>query len=335
MTFKRKTGMSPTSTAPGALIAIGHALRSAGYCFTSVTPLTHQRVNACHQDIAKAGLHDVFGWSRTFAREALAPDLFALMREAGVLAEAGGRLRATVRASTLGEQMFFHSAYPTTDGDAVFFGPDTYRFVAAIERSLPMLALPPSRIADVGCGAGPAAIAIARRYPDAEVLALDINEAALALTRVNAALAGAGAVSACRSDLLDDVDGEFDLIVANPPYLLDPGKRAYRHGGGKRGAGLSLAIVQAALTRLRPGGALLLYTGVAISGQRDEFLAEIAPLLDIHCAAWRYEELDPDVFGEEVGTPGYEDVDRIAAVWLHATKRWKADEGRTTCANAG
>jgi methylase of polypeptide subunit release factors len=320
MIFDWNTSMPSPFSAPGALIALGQALKSAGYRFTTVTPLTHQRVNARHHEAAGTSLHDVFGWSRPFAREAVAPGLLALMREAGVLVEEGNRLRATVRASTLGEQLVFHSAYPTIADNAVFFGPDTYRFVAAIERSLPALALPPARVADIGCGAGPAAIAIARRYPDADVLALDINEAALALTRVNAALAGAGGVTARHSDLLDDVSGDFDLIVSNPPYLLDPKKRAYRHGGGKRGAGLSLAIVQAALTRLRPGGALLLYTGVAIGGQRDEFLAEIAPLLDRHCSSWRYEELDPDVFGEEVGTPGYEDIDRIAAVWLHATR---------------
>lgn len=313
--------MLPTPTAPGALIALGQALESTGYRFTTVTPQTHQRVQACLEGAPAKNLHDVFGWSRPFAPEMLASGLLELMREAGVLAEKDGQLRATVRASTLGGLTYFHSAYPTIDDDAVFFGPDTYRFIAAIERSLPVLPAPPLRIADIGCGAGPAAIVLARRFPDAEVLALDINEAALALTRVNASLAGASAVAARRSDLLDNVGGDFDLIVSNPPYLLDPHKRAYRHGGGKRGAGLSLAIVEAALARLRPGGALLLYTGVAIAGQEDAFLAEITPLLDLHCSAWRYEELDPDVFGEEVGTPGYEDIERIAAVWLHATKR--------------
>jgi hypothetical protein len=44
-------------------------------------------------------------------------------------------------------------------------------------------------------------------------------------------------------------------------------------------------------------------------------------LLDDACAAWRYEELDPDVFGEEVAAPGYEGIERIRAVWLHAVKR--------------
>ena len=330
MIFDWDTSMSSTSTtttAPDALVALGLALQAAGYRFTTITPLTHQRVNAGSEATAAASLRDIFGWSRPFAQGALAPDLLARMREAGVLAEADGRLRATVRASTLGGLLYFHSAYPTIDDNAVFFGPDTYRFVAAIERTLATLPVSPMRVADVGCGAGPAAIAIARRYPDAEVLALDINEAALSLTRVNAILAGTDTVSARHSDLLDMVDGDFDLIVSNPPYLLDPMKRAYRHGGGERGAGLSLAIVEAALARLRPGGALFLYTGVAIAGDRDDFLAQIGPLLDLHCSDWRYEELDPDVFGEEVGTPGYADIERIAAVWLQATRRRPAAAG--------
>jgi hypothetical protein len=35
---------------------------------------------------------------------------------------------------------------------------------------------------------------------------------------------------------------------------------------------------------------------------------------------WTYRELDPDVFGEELATPGYESVDRIAAVVLTVTR---------------
>ena len=103
--------------------------------------------------------------------------------------------------------------------------------------------------------------------------------------------------------------------------MLDPGERAYRNGGAMRGAQLSLDIVESAMARLRQGGSLLLYTGVAISADQDDFLATIAPMLDAACQAWTYEELDPDVFGEELSTPTYDGVERIAAVWLHAVKR--------------
>jgi SAM-dependent methyltransferase len=313
--------MPLTLNAPKALAALGRELESAGYRFTTVTPATHQRILERDPEAVARDLRDILGWSRPFAPDTLSPQFFAMMREAGVLAATDKGWRATVRASTLGDGVYFHSAYPTSDEDAVFFGPDTYRFMAAIERAFTMLPAAPRRVADIGCGAGPAAIAIARRYPDAEVFALDINDAALALTRVNAEVARAGNVVVQRSNLLDGVGGDFDLIVSNPPYLLDPARRAYRHGGGRYGAGLSVAIVNAAMTRLRPGGTLLLYTGVAMTGPEDAFLADIAPLLDHACTAWRYEEIDPDVFGEEVATPGYEDVERIRAVWLHAVKR--------------
>jgi methylase of polypeptide subunit release factors len=319
--------MSFTLNSPGALVAVGRALKSAGYRFTTVTPATHQRVIARDPGARARDLRGILGWSRPFARETLAPELFALLREAGVLAQVDSGWRATVRASTLADAVYFHSAYPTSDEDAVFFGPDTYRFMAAIERALAMLPAAPRRVADIGCGAGPAAIHIARRFPDADVLALDINDAALALARVNAELAGAGNVTTRRSDLLDGVDGDVDLVVSNPPYLLDPAKRAYRHGGGRHGAGLSVAIVHAAMRRLRPGGSLLLYTGVAMTGPDDAFLAEIAPMLGTACSAWRYEEIDPDIFGEEIAMPGYEDVERIGAVWLHAVKRQHPPEG--------
>jgi 23S rRNA G2069 N7-methylase RlmK/C1962 C5-methylase RlmI len=155
------------------------------------------------------------------------------------------------------------------------------------------------------------------------VLALDINDDALRIANVNAALAGAANLRALHSNLLDCADGQFDLIVANPPYLLDPGERAYRHGGGELGAGLSVDIVRASLGRLAPGGRLLLYTGVAIVDGTDPFLSRITPSLDAAGARWDYEEIDPDVFGEELDEAAYSRpgrrIDRIAAVWLRVS----------------
>jgi methylase of polypeptide subunit release factors len=305
-----------------ALFALGRALEAAHYRFTTITPASHERINARPGNALARDLRGVFGWSRPFDEHAsppaLAPDIVALMRRAGVLDESGGALRSLVRASTLGDRCYFHSAYPTTGDDSVFFGPDTYRFVAAIERELRKLAAPPARVVDIGCGAGPGAVQIARRFPEAEVFAADINPASLALTAINAGLAGARNVTPVASNLLDGIDGEFDLIVSNPPYMRDPDGPTYRSGDGDQ---LSIEIVRTAMARLRPGGSLLLYTGVAISADQDAFLAAIAPLLDTACQAWTYEELDPDVFGEELAKPDYAGVERIAAVWLHAVKR--------------
>jgi methylase of polypeptide subunit release factors len=162
-------------------------------------------------------------------------------------------------------------------------------------------------------------VLLAHALPGAEVLAVDINPAALRFTGVNAALAGV-AVAARRSDLLGGVDGFFDLIVANPPYLVDPASRAYRHGGGPLGAELSLDIVRTACDRLAPGGALLLYTGAAVVNGEDPFRAAATGQLALAGLAWTYEEVDPDVFGEEIAEGAYRDADRIAAVVLTAHK---------------
>lgn len=301
-----------------ALLALGAALRARHYRFTTVTPATQARVLARPASPQTASLRDIFGWSRPFSADAIEPELLACMRAAGVVAERDGLLRSTVRLSTLAGEWLFHSAYPTTGADAVFFGPDTARFVRAMEQTPAPARQPLRRIADIGCGSGAGALALARRFAESEVLAVDINPRALALADVNLRLAGVTNVSCRHSDLLEQVDGVFDLIVANPPYLLDPAERAYRHGGGVLGSGLSLRIVQAAIHRLASGGALWLYTGVAITDGDDPFLRQATALLDEAGLRWSYEEIDPDVFGEELDTPAYAGAERIAAVWLVA-----------------
>lgn len=312
--------MTSTIHDPDALFALGQALQHAGYRFTTVTPATHRRVNDRPGNAQARDLRGVFGWSRPFREDAIPDGILALMRRAGVVREAKDGLCATVRASTIGERLYFHSAFPTRDENAVFFGPDTYRYIAALQRSMETLA-PPGRAVDIGAGSGAGAIEVACRFPGCESIGADINDYALELTAVNARLASCTNVPTAHSDLLDGLAGGFDLVLSNPPYILDPAKLRYRHGGDMHGAGLSVSIVDAALARLNPGGSLLLYTGIAIVDGRDEFLETVRPKLDARCASWTYQELDPDIFGGQLDCEGYEDVDRIAAVWLRATLR--------------
>lgn len=320
---KRAPSVPRSSTLPAAtaaLVRLGRELQATDYRFVTPTPATMIVVNSRPGNERARTLADVFGWNRPFHPALLPEAILGAMRDAGVLEESGTGLRSTVRVSTLGERMYFHSAFPTLDADAVFFGPDTYRFARQLRASVPALAGRVRRCIDVGCGAGAGALELAALCPSASVLASDINPAALALTRVNALLAGAGAVQPHYSDLLANVDGSFDLIVANPPYLLDAAERTYRHGGGALGAGLSLAIVGAAIGRLAPGGTLLLYTASAIVDGVDQLRAELARRLGRAGLAWCYEEIDPDIFNDELHNAAYAGADRIAAVWLTATK---------------
>lgn len=318
---------SADSRRAAALAALLAALAQARYQFRAVTPLTHQRVLAKRRPPA-ADLRDVFGWNLPFLPHAVPEQVMASMMEAGVLRADDGAVRSTVRVASLGRDLFLHSAFPTVEADAVFFGPDTYRFARFVDAALdgaPHSSAPgrPVRILDVGCGSGAGGIAAARRVMarggEVELTLNDINPKAIALSEVNARAAGLPVVLAL-GDALSAVEGDFDLIISNPPYIEDDARRAYRHGGERLGRDLSVRIAADAVKRLAPGGRLLLYTGVAMVDEHDPFLAEVRPLLAAAGCSWTYEEIDPDVFGEELERPAYQRAHRIAAVGLAAVR---------------
>ena len=306
---------------PDALILLGRWLQATGYRFTTVTPATHARVQARDGAGAARSLRDVFGWSRSFATGLLPAQAVGWLRDGGLLDERGDLPRSKVRFSTLHGQLYAHSAYPTLEPDAVFFGPDTCRFTALIKAELERQPLQSgARVLDIGCGAGPGGIAaaLASKAVQPELLLADISSRALDFARANAELAGLPDTRFQQADLFAAIGGRFSLILANPPYLLDAGERLYRHGGGALGSGLSLRIVQEGLPRLAPGGRLVLYTGAPVIEGKDPFRHEVTPLLQQAGVTFSYRELDPDVFGEELDAPAYAQADRIAAVALVA-----------------
>jgi len=81
------------------------------------------------------------------------------------------------------------------------------------------------RVLDVGTGSGCVAITLALELEDAEVLGVDVSEAALAVARANAQALGAE-VEFVHGDGLEvgDARGPFDLVLSNPPYI-DPAIR--------------------------------------------------------------------------------------------------------------
>jgi SAM-dependent methyltransferase len=303
-----------------ALVALLQDLASRHYRWVTPTPETQRRVRLRPDRQVAVDLAGIFGWSLPFAPEIVDPGLLALMREGGIVVEHGNLLASTLRVSSLDDLLFLHSAYPTTESDAVFFGPDTYRFARFVKTALAGTSPSVERLVDIGAGSGAGGIVAAHASGAAEIFLTDINPRALRLSRINAEAAGI-TVRAVSSDILHEVAGSFDLVIANPPYMVDADRRAYRHGGEALGAGLSLRIAREAADRLTPGGQLLLYTASAIVDGEDAFRSAVLPALEQRNCSVAYEEIDPDVFGEELERPVYGAVDRIAVVGVRAMKR--------------
>jgi SAM-dependent methyltransferase len=308
--------MNPTQH---ALIAIGLKLRSLAYRFVAVTPMTHRIVS----DRAEVNgpLQAVFGWNRRFALDDIGSDFVELLQDASALVPCEGGFRSTVRFASIDDLGFAHSGFPTLEHDSVFFGPDTYRFVRLLRSALGDLAgMSGLRVVDVGCGSGAGGLCAAKLLGAETGLTLaDISQKALAFGAVNAAINGIDATLAL-SDVLKGVGGQADLIIANPPYLVDDDQRLYRHGGGELGIEIAGRIVAQALGRLAKNGRLVLYTGTPIVAGVDPFFRLVQPLLQLHAQHFVYEEIDPDVFGEELTRSAYAKTDRIAAVGLNVLK---------------
>jgi methylase of polypeptide subunit release factors len=299
---------------PAALLDLLAELKRQGYCFVAPTPATHERVIGRRDRARRGNLRDIFGWNLAFEADALSVELTELLFRASLVEHLDrGLRRSRVRVSSLGGDLFVHSAFPTEAEDAVFFGPDSYRFAAFIAAELGPEPGCPARVLDIGTGTGIGALRAARGWPGARLVGTDINPRALRFAAVNAAAAEV-MLDLYETASLNSIGGKFDLILANPPYMIDESKRDYRDGGSMHGGGVSLEMARAALPRLAPGGRFLLYTGSAIVAGEDRLRAALVDCASSAGTGFAYREIDPDVFGEELVRPEYADVERIAVV---------------------
>lgn len=139
-----------------------------------------------------------------------------------------------------------------------------------VDHALDEIARGARRVVDLGAGAGPLAIAIATEAPQAEVVAVEREELALAWLHRNVKhfAPRVDVVQADVADLsIERLRGAVDLVVANPPYLPDgldlpkevaefePGTALW---GGAGGMEVPRIFIAAAARILRPGGLLLL-----------------------------------------------------------------------------
>ena len=166
----------------------------------------------------------------------------------------------------LGEWEFYGLPF-YVDRTVLIPRPDTERIVEIGER---FLSDERRDVLDLCCGSGCIGIALAVRC-DAAVTAADISADALALTERNARRNGV-TVKTVQSDFLDSVEGTFDLIVCNPPYLsreeMDARDASLRYEpeealyGGEDGLMFYRRLKAQYRGFLKPGGLLLIEIGM-------------------------------------------------------------------------
>jgi release factor glutamine methyltransferase len=135
------------------------------------------------------------------------------------------------------------------------------------------------RVADIGTGSGCIGIAIAHTAPHARVVATDISGDALQVARRNARRNGVSdRVHFVETSYMEGLEGPFDVITSNPPYVKDQDRRFTSRAvvkyephvalfGGEDGLSGVRAVVDAARFRLAQGGWLIFEFGL---GQDDE-----------------------------------------------------------------
>ena len=165
-----------------------------------------------------------------------------------------------------GRQEFYGLSFQVNT-DVLIPRPETELLV---ERVL-ALSEPGDEVLDLGTGSGCIAVAVAHERPDVSVTAADVSRFALDTARQNAKQ-NKCSVEFIESDLFDQVDGSFDRIVSNPPYIrrdeidtLMPEVSKYEPkialDGGEDGLAFYRLIIEEAPAYLKPGGTLAFEIG--------------------------------------------------------------------------
>ena len=157
-----------------------------------------------------------------------------------------------------------------------------------VELACEALSASPKTILDLGTGSGALALALAKKYPEASVNAVDVSAAALSLAQENAAALGLDARVTFHEGSwwrpLGLGEQHYDLIVSNPPYLTDEEMTTAEpevvghepHSALVSGAdGLDdlRLIFKDAASHMKPGGLLALETGIAQAEALDALAA--------------------------------------------------------------
>lgn len=241
-------------------------------------------IERLRRDFAQCGIADPPGDARVLIGGLLGLDLTALVLNSAhpVGSDEYDRILAAAQRRCGGEPV--HRIL----GRGAFYGLDLHLSAATLEprpdtETVVEAALPIARrsvvrsgqcrILDLGTGSGAICLALLAQIDEARGAATDISAEALRMARANAVRLGlAGRLETIESDWFDAVDGVYDLIVSNPPYIrsgeiatLEPEVRCFDPlcalDGGDDGLDAYRTIARGADAHLGPQGRLVLETG--------------------------------------------------------------------------
>ncbi len=195
------------------------------------------------------------------AAETALPGLVGPLEDLGIVQRSGGELRALVDVRPYADEdhdwWVLSDLTPGLDGRNLRVGADHVLGISSASTSLAQLTVrePVERALDLGTGCGVQALHLATHVR--EVVATDVNERALWITRLNAELNGSEGIDVRDGSLFEPVAGEqFDLVVTNPPFVISPatGERLVYRDSGLPGDEVVRRVVSEAPRHLRPGG---------------------------------------------------------------------------------
>jgi SAM-dependent methyltransferase len=285
---------APEPALVSALQELVQHLKQAGYPATDILPLPGElphlpldisnlvralagRDNLFHKS-ALPWLYDAFARTRTRhgvklhrafhlcreistlqAKDLLGATLFARLLETDILRATATGVRSNLMLTPSGDQIYASDPlHGKSHPEYVYLGRTSFviAVVATSSTARDSKNANPSRLLDLGCGCGNIALALSNQFD--EVVGTDIVDRCLTFSRLNATLAGATNCEFAFSDLYDNVNGAFDVIVANPPCgWVDPTiekAQTFSTGGDAYGSELPQRVLAGAYERITEDG---------------------------------------------------------------------------------
>lgn len=191
------------------------------------------------------------------AREALTPVVFDAVAECGLLAHATDVSGSVLAAAKLipYEEFYTASDFSTRERGGSVVPEDFVPGVSPASITLANYTIrrPVGATFDLGTGAGIHALLAARH--SGKVVGSDLSLRALEFARLNAALNGIDNIEWVTGSFFEPIAGrKFDLVVANPPFVISPRSRFMYRDGGLSGDGVSAHVARGVVEHLNAGG---------------------------------------------------------------------------------